>query len=271
MKISEGTKTTLPGTSIESTWVLVTPDLAKHYLSCNTENRAIRPKHTNRLTHDMNEDRFKITHQGIAFDENGVLIDGQHRLNAIVASGKGQWLLVTTGLPSKSKQVVDNGARRRAADFMPGAYRDQRAAVVRILLAVTAMEGPFTAQQLAYEIQQVTDSAIQAAWDVFSDDFDELCGMSHEAAKNVATCGPAALLSAALVYPKRRMEWLEGLKTMVGLTPGDPRLALLRFRGGPKRIQTPVAAFVSMKAAKAFDSEKEMNLLRYSPTEKLKI
>ena len=38
------------------------------------------------------------THQGIAFDENGVLQDGQHRLCAIVSANKPVDMMVTSGL-----------------------------------------------------------------------------------------------------------------------------------------------------------------------------
>jgi hypothetical protein len=38
----------------------------------------------------MVEGRFQVTHQGIGFDEDGQLTDGQHRLQGIVNSGVGQ-------------------------------------------------------------------------------------------------------------------------------------------------------------------------------------
>ena len=98
---------TIPGSKIETRWTLVTPTMAEDMLKDNTENRTLRPKHVDRLVKDMREDRFLTTHQGIAFDERGKLIDGQHRLHAIRNSRIAQWVLVTIGLPDLSRRVVD--------------------------------------------------------------------------------------------------------------------------------------------------------------------
>lgn len=272
MRVSEGVKTKVPGSKIESVWVLVTPELAKLYMMANIENRAVRPKHVSRLTTDMVEDRFAVTHQGIAFDDSGILIDGQHRLSAILESGKNQWMLVTTGLPSEAKRVVDGGAKRKAADFMPGKFRDMRASAVRVMLAIERCNNEFTGQQLASEMQQVTASAIQDNWEIyFTSDPDAMCTKAHRAAQNVATCGPTALLVGALNYSKTGEEFLDGIAAMTGLEQGDARLALLKFRGGAKRIQSPIAAFIAIKSAKAYSADKKVSVLRYTPSERLRV
>lgn len=271
MRYSEGTASKIPGSEIETRWVLVTPEIAKLYLVANTENRNQRLKHIDRLVSDMTEDRFLITHQGIAFDENGEMIDGQHRCEAIIESGKNQWMLVTTGLPSEAKRVIDGGAKRAAHDFMPGKFKALRAGGIRIMLAIEACGYEFTGGELAFQAQQVTSAAIQENWDTFHNEFDEMCHLAHHAAKSVATCGPSALLAAGLQFPSTAKEFLVGLAAMTGLEAGDPRLALLKFRGGPKRIQTSTAAVVALKAAKALNEGKQINVLRYSPNERVKV
>jgi hypothetical protein len=270
MKISEGIATKIPGSKVETRWVLVTPDMAELYLVANTENRMLRPKHIDRIASDMKKDRFLTTHQGIAFDEDGVMIDGQHRCQAIVDSGKGQWMLITSGLPSHAKRVVDGGAKRAAHDFMPGKFKSLRSASIRIMLGIERCEFIFTAQKLASEMQQVTASEIQEDWDNYSN-IEQLASLASESARSVATCGPAAMLASGLCFPGTAEEFLNGVWHMTGLEPGDPRLALLKFRGGPKRLQSSTAAFVAIKAAKAFSEGKQMNLLRFSPNEMLKL
>jgi hypothetical protein len=56
-----------------------------------------------------------MTHQGIAFDEFGNLIDGQHRLHAIVKSGKTITCLVSFGVHVDAVSVIDRGLRRSSA------------------------------------------------------------------------------------------------------------------------------------------------------------
>ena len=260
----------VPDTRIKTTWVYVSPERAKHFMSKNFDNRSLRVKHIDRLVDDMKNDRFLITHQGIAFDTRGKLIDGQHRLQAIIESGKGQWMLVTTGLPELTKRVMDGGAKRTAHDFMPGKFKSSRASGLRIVLAVDYNGGEFTIGSLAFGIQQVTAAAIQEAWEDF-DSIEEYAVLANEACRNVITCGPSPLIAAAVIYPNTAKEFLAGIKAMTGLGEGDPRLALIKFRGGGHRIQQPTAAFVAIKAAKAFSEGRKVNILRFSSVEKLKV
>jgi hypothetical protein len=87
--------------------------MASVYVDMNFGNN--RPKigtHISNLVYAIKRGMFYPTHQGIAFDDSGKLIDGQHRLMAILLSGIGQWMLVTRGMPHGSVVAVDVGSRR---------------------------------------------------------------------------------------------------------------------------------------------------------------
>lgn len=72
---------------IEMKVAVVTPKLASDWLTKNNpNNRSISRAHVARLAADMKTGRWNLTHQGIAFDTDGVLVDGQHRLTAVVES-----------------------------------------------------------------------------------------------------------------------------------------------------------------------------------------
>lgn len=65
----------------------ITPEMARLILEKqNTLNRRMRAMIFDPYTRDMEEGRFYYTHQGIAYDTDEVLVDGQHRLQAIVDS-----------------------------------------------------------------------------------------------------------------------------------------------------------------------------------------
>src|SRR3954467_14111979 len=64
--------------------VEVTPDLAAQWLRANTGNRPVREAHVRSLAEEITADRWKVTHQGIAFSLSGRLMDGQHRLRAVI-------------------------------------------------------------------------------------------------------------------------------------------------------------------------------------------
>lgn len=99
---------------IRVTFVLITVEKAKDFLAGNQQNRTKSEKTIRRLASAMASGRYRVTHQGIAFDKNGVMVDGQHRLEAIVMSGVAQWMLVTTGLDPIVRAVIDCGRLRRA-------------------------------------------------------------------------------------------------------------------------------------------------------------
>lgn len=260
----------IPGTQIKTKWELVTPDTARRWLLANTENRNKRDKHVAKLAKDMKSGLYQTHHQGVAFDENGILIDGQHRLQAIIISKEAQWMLVTVGLPTEARQYIDGGAKRTAHDFMPGKNKSAKAAAIRILLAIDRANGKFSAASLNNDMQMITAAEVQDNWSAWSD-IDELSGLAMHAATNVATCGPSPLLAAALLYPKTAVEFLKGLIEMSGMEKDDPRLALIKYRGGEKRIQTPVSAYAAIKAAKAFSEGKKMTVLRFRTDEVQKV
>ncbi len=66
----------------------VTPAIADAWLcKCNSHNRKLVDGHVDRLVREMKAGRWRLTHQGIAFSSNRVLLDGQHRLWAVFLSG----------------------------------------------------------------------------------------------------------------------------------------------------------------------------------------
>jgi len=114
----------------------ITPEIAEQWLARNTDNRRIRPGLIKALASEIAEGRWQVTHQGIAFDEYGALLDGQHRLRAIIVADTPVSMYVTTGAPHSSFAVVDSGASRSFIDrvFASGAdVSKEHAAIARVI------------------------------------------------------------------------------------------------------------------------------------------
>jgi hypothetical protein len=62
----------------------------------------------------MKNGAFELTHQGIAFYEDGCLADGQHRLSAIVKSGVTVQMMVARGI--EKGRAIDRNRPRSIAD-----------------------------------------------------------------------------------------------------------------------------------------------------------
>lgn len=98
--------------STTATFEEITPEKAKDFLSRNDNNRRMNHNHILNLARTMEAGNWLVTHQGIALDVAGNLLDGQQRLSAIVASGLTQTMMVTRGLDPVAYKVLDSGRRR---------------------------------------------------------------------------------------------------------------------------------------------------------------
>lgn len=103
--------------SITCSFEKITPDLAHQMLSRNEGNRRLRVWWVEAMASAMSRGEWLTTHQGVAFTAAGRLVDGQHRLAAVVKSGVSIEILVVRGLDETAFHVIDNGIKRTMADL----------------------------------------------------------------------------------------------------------------------------------------------------------
>lgn len=94
----------------------IDPKRAKEYLKLNTQNRRVRQGWVDRLAGMLLRDEWKLTHQGIGFAKDGRLIDGQHRLLAIIQASKPAQMLVAREIDEDAYRHIDGGQPRSVAD-----------------------------------------------------------------------------------------------------------------------------------------------------------
>ncbi len=114
--IAQPTNSTEP--QIQTTFMNITPDIASQWLEGNVRNRRIDQRHVECLAQEMLAGRWNTTHQGIAFDTNGTLVDGQHRLWAILQAGCAIRMAVSFGVPAGNIDAIDGMKARRVVDRM---------------------------------------------------------------------------------------------------------------------------------------------------------
>ena len=97
----------------------ICPDYAKYILMDHIDKqRDIRNSNLNKITKDLVKGNWKVTNASIAFDKNGNLIDGQHRILACVNSGVGFKTFVSSGYEPETYRNIDRGASRNVQDDM---------------------------------------------------------------------------------------------------------------------------------------------------------
>jgi hypothetical protein len=118
----------------------VTPALAAKWLEGNTHNRPLKESAVNQLARDMQAGRWRLTHQGIAFDASGVLIDGQHRLWAVIIANITVPMRVFFNESAANMAAVDTGHVRTNLDVLDltgeaGLVTSTHLAALRAMLA----------------------------------------------------------------------------------------------------------------------------------------
>lgn len=96
----------------------VTPSLAAAWLERNTSNRPLRSSKVESHAEAMKRGEWKFNGDPIRFSLDGTLLDGQHRLSAVVKSGIAQKFLIINGLSSDVFATIDTGSTRSASDIL---------------------------------------------------------------------------------------------------------------------------------------------------------
>lgn len=100
---------------METKVVTVTPEMARQWLTVNMKGqRNVMKSTVHNYARQMRNGTWRLTHQGIAFDELGELIDGQHRLNAVIEANIPVQMNVTYDVHRKPGEVftIDMGRKR---------------------------------------------------------------------------------------------------------------------------------------------------------------
>lgn len=106
----------VPPTQVAAEVVVVTPKVAAEMLLSNTSNRNVRPTVVGRYARDMAAGEWTLNGETIKVSETGVILDGQHRLHAVVKAGVAVTMFVVSGLPDSVQPTVDRGLPRNIAD-----------------------------------------------------------------------------------------------------------------------------------------------------------
>ena len=104
---------------MKATYQVITPIVAQKMLDrSDFRNRTLKPAIVRRYANDMLLDRWKENGESIVVDFFGAVIDGQHRLHALISSGKSYGFIVVQGVSRDAFDTLDIGKNRSAADTL---------------------------------------------------------------------------------------------------------------------------------------------------------
>lgn len=207
--------------------MLITPDMASDWLESRQFDGNRKPSKAKVEQHvaAMKAGRWLETHQGIAFDTEGRLIDGRHRLMAVSASGVTVKMWVFPGQTRDTFDVIDTGYARAAAQFLPSVAPSMAAGAVRYIDAVIDRDFAGIYRHKRMPLHEVL--AIHRQWPEL-----ENWALAVWGARSVASIPPSPLLAVVAmgerggVYPGTIESFLRGLKSGAIGDAHDPRLIL---------------------------------------------
>ncbi|WP_217200336.1 hypothetical protein [Streptomyces buecherae] len=241
--------------------VRVTPEMAREYLSRASVNRRLDVGQVRLLAEAIVRGQWKLTHQGIGFDEAGALLDGQHRLHAIIEANIPVDMLVVDGLSNDVFPVLDTGKRRSAADTLSSTGAKHLAllsSIIRHVLLFKAMPNDRWSGTQA----RIPNDRILAAYNDDKDRYGEAVAMGRELSKHLFATPTAAatgfFVTTEMAPAADIDEWVRGLKSGANLDPGDARLALREVpretqkRGSKRRLDVRNQVAIYIKAWNAW-------------------
>jgi hypothetical protein len=253
---------------------VITPPIARAILAANIRNRPLRPGRVTQLASAIKRGEWKLNGETLKLAVDGTLIDGQHRLSAVLEAEAPIETLVMRDLPIEAQDTVDTGRKRRLADILKiEGYSDSHALAAGINMLHRFRSG----LRIDYS-QSGAPSAPQAI---------ELIQREPEIVRSVAVArtvakqvpGPIGVFIALhcvffKVDPGPTEDFYERLKDGAELRKGDPLLhlrnQLIRPRKDRGYAQAPATVMgMTIKAFNIRRAGREVELLTFRRNEQL--
>jgi hypothetical protein len=175
----------------------VTPERANEWLRLNRHNRQIRKSKVQHYAEIMLKNDWAQEHPDpIIFDTNGVMINGQHRLLAIVQSQKTQRMRVLRNVPPEMAHVIDKGVVRDTADSVQIRLRDDSIPKAAVSMWRRVIAGMWLAQarDLPYYDHEVAD-----LFKKYKDDIMTAYSLFKDTKKGISRIGVKAAVTRAWI------------------------------------------------------------------------
>jgi hypothetical protein len=210
----------------------IDPNAAAFYLAANTHNRHVRPRRVAQYASDLTAGRWALNGETIKFDRNGQLVDGQHRLAAVVESGIAMHTLVVRGLEPQAQETVDSGSARTAGDVLGLRGMENASSVAAIARMVYRWD-----HGVRHQVGGVSITAAEASTSALTAliDSDPTIQEASTVARRLGKVGlqPRAVglcfvLFSRISYLDAR-DFFDRLDSGANLANGSPLLALRRW------------------------------------------
>ena len=256
----------------------ITPARAAELLEANTTNRPLSRPVVRSFAEAMRRGEWLVTHQGIAFDVNGVLVDGQHRLAAIIEAERPVELTVFSEVAEGTFDVLDTGKRRTAADVLAIEGEKNSTMLAAMVRTVWLYRNRADLNWSGGAAAVTNHQIVQTLED--NPKLRDFLGVGEQIATATGMIKSAAGAASYLVEQANKRAdfapWYDGIIDGAGLRKGDPRLLfrrvmfnMARKHAGQalRRRDTREHLALYLKAFNAWHTGEPLPQLRFTPRE----
>lgn len=185
--------------------MIITPDIARMMLENNIGNRPVSKDTVECYARLMQNCEWSITPDAIGFDTNGRLINGQHRLMAIIKSNTAQTFFVVDDLPLDAFSVTDEGKKRNASDILfIGRKIKNCTTMASIIRSYIVLSKGKRSEGTGNRVIAPNNEQVLKKYDEHTYVFDKICDatMKYHAKLNILKKSEIGSIFAYLVFDK---------------------------------------------------------------------
>jgi hypothetical protein len=212
-------------TNIVTTTELITPQIAKRYLEKNN-NRKVKWRHVASLARIIIRGEWVLTPHGIAFGPSGELLDGQHRLLAVIESGVSVYMRVSRNVAVEAMIAIDTMQKTRTVmDASRLAYGvDLNKDEIAVLNTLNDLVGP---TRMLFSHQQMID-----LHKLFKEGVEWVLSVSYTSQKGISVAAVRSAMLMAWCYEDSisRLEQFYGILSGKITPQGDQDVSALKLR-----------------------------------------
>lgn len=247
---------------LSATLESIGPREAKRYLSRNKHNRSVRQRVVSAYTRDMLAGRWFPGVDTITFDTDGILLNGQHTLLAVVAAseqaGKPVYIsaIVVRNQHPQAQNVMDAGAGRKMSDQLGLAGEPNR----NVLAAAARISFLYDKYKIDYSTAAAKETPTHLElfdWIAENPDIRESMRLTMHIANGELRFVHSVATALHYQFWKQTdvdtaSEFFTKLASGSDLTEGTPLFALRRFLinnlGAPRKVDSLTIMAVTIKA-----------------------
>lgn len=253
--------------------VLVSPYLAKQLLQKNNSNRRVSKETVNLYANDMLEKRWKEnTAEFIKISEDGEILDGQHRLLAIVESGCSIYFEIAYNVSKSVFDVLDTGKIRSSADIFSIEKIENYTIISATVKSYLALSRNHRADlNSSSKSHKLTNTIILEEYKRRPEFWQQVASFSHKCYKNFAQILPASFIGTLYSYfydisPEDSRNFINQLCSGESISNSSIsvlRQSLLKDKVSQRKMLPQDKLAIIVKTWNAFRKGKTYRILKY--------